>query len=132
MHKLVFPLVLSVLALTVTVVAQDKEKTVPAASSSAAGDDRLTVEAADKDSAAAKGIEVPVKTTPLPAGYKAVIEKAQEEKIRAIQNDYQPLIARLKERIALLEKERNAKIDAVLTADQKEKIKNRPRKRAAE
>lgn len=126
MKKFIVPLVLCIHALTATVVAQENlEK--------AASEERLTVETADKDSAAAKGIESPVKTTPLPAGYKAVIEKAQEEKIRAIQKDYQPLIARLKERIALLEKERNTKIEAILTAAQKDKIKNRPRiKRTAE
>jgi len=89
-------------------------------------DERLTIETKDKDGQANKGLKLEKEIKPrLPNGFTPVVDAAQKEKIYKIQTDYNVLIAMLELRIELLKKERNAKIDAVLTPAQLQKI-NRP------
>jgi hypothetical protein len=58
----------------------------------------------------------------LPAHYADLVEKAQREKIYAVQEKYDAQISPLAEQIKNLQKQRDAEIEAVLNADQKSKL----------
>ena len=58
----------------------------------------------------------------LPNYFRSVVTEKQRQKIYQIQNDYRPRIQELKEQLERLTEERNAKIDAVLTHEQRKKI----------
>jgi cell division protein ZapA (FtsZ GTPase activity inhibitor) len=58
----------------------------------------------------------------LPPFFKGVVTDDQKEKIYAIQDEYDPKLKALKEQLKSLIVERDAKLDAVLTADQKSKV----------
>lgn len=59
----------------------------------------------------------------LPAHYGAVVDEAQREKIYGIQKSYQPQIEALQTQLAALREKQTAEIEAILTAEQKEKVK---------
>jgi hypothetical protein len=58
----------------------------------------------------------------LPAHYAQVVDEQQREKIYKIQEEYQPKIDALQKQIDALKKERDDKISALLTADQKKQV----------
>ena len=58
----------------------------------------------------------------LPLYYKGVVTDDQKKQIYAIQDEYQPKLNALKEQLKTLTAERDAKLDALLTADQKTKV----------
>ena len=62
------------------------------------------------------------KSRRLPAHYKDVVSQAQREAIYRVQAEYGAKIAELKTRLSKLQAERKAKIEALLTPEQKQKI----------
>jgi hypothetical protein len=93
--------------------------------------DRLSVEQADKDGPANKGLTLDKKpTSRLPNGYGKVVDDKQREDIYKIQKEYNERIDFLKYRIELLTKERDIKIYSLLTPEQQEKVKNPAQKRS--
>jgi len=58
----------------------------------------------------------------LPPFYKNIVSDEQRDKIFAVQEEYGPKIQELRRQLMALEKERDEKIDAILTPDQKKKI----------
>jgi hypothetical protein len=59
----------------------------------------------------------------LPANYGKVVDPLQTEKIYAIQDQYEPKIEALRAQLKDLVAKRDAEIDALLTAEQREKVK---------
>jgi hypothetical protein len=71
----------------------------------------------------------------LPPHYAAVVNEKQREEIYKIQEDYQPRIDVLQEQLKALKKERDEKISAVLTPEQRKKVAeaaSKPKKNAGE
>jgi Spy/CpxP family protein refolding chaperone len=90
-------------------------------------DERLSIETKDKDGLANKGLKLEKEVKPrLPNGFAPLVDAAQKEKIYKIQTDYNTLIAMLELRIELMKKERDAKVNAVLTPEQLQRLNNRP------
>lgn len=58
----------------------------------------------------------------LPTYYGKVVDPTQKEKIYKIQQSYEPKIADLNAQLQALRDKRDAEIDAVLTADQRQKV----------
>lgn len=58
----------------------------------------------------------------LPSHYGKVVDPAQKEKIYKIQQSYEPKIAELNAQLQALRDKRDAEIDAVLTAEQRQKV----------
>lgn len=86
--------------------------------------ERLPVETSDLNTPAMKGVELEKKIgRRLPTGYKDVVTNQQRDDIYKVQQDYAQIIERLKVRIQLLERERDQKIDSMLTDEQVNKIK---------
>ncbi len=81
-------------------------------------------EGAAKAPAAAKA-EAPgrrARAGQLPPYYREVVSEEQRQKIYAIQAEYNAQIAELEAKVAQLRKERDSKIEALLTPEQKKKI----------
>ena len=91
--------------------------------------ERLAIEMKDKNGLTNTGLKLEKEVRPrLPNGFGPVVNPNQKEEIYSIQGEYNPLIAMLELRISLLKKERDAKIEAVLTPSQLEKIRSSARK----
>jgi Spy/CpxP family protein refolding chaperone len=58
----------------------------------------------------------------LPAHYAQVVDEQQREKIYKIQEEYQPKIEALQKQLEALKKERDEKISALLTVEQKKQV----------
>ncbi len=58
----------------------------------------------------------------LPLYYKGVVTDDQKKQIYSIQDEYKPKLNALKEQLKALTAERDAKLDALLTPDQKTKV----------
>jgi uncharacterized membrane protein YhiD involved in acid resistance len=58
----------------------------------------------------------------LPPYYAQVVNEKQREEISKIQDEYQPKIEALQNQLNALKKERNEKISAVLTVEQKKQV----------
>jgi hypothetical protein len=58
----------------------------------------------------------------LPAHYAQVIDEKQREEIYKIEDEYQPKIEALQKQLAALKHERDGKISALLTPEQKKQI----------
>jgi Spy/CpxP family protein refolding chaperone len=125
MQKSILFSLFALVAFALTAVAQDSDSS-PTPSS---GDERLTIETKDRDGQANKGLKLEKEVKPrLPNGFGPTginVDAAQKEKIYKIQNDYNTVIAMLELRIELMKKERDAKVDAVLTPAQLQRL-NRP------
>ncbi len=81
--------------------------------------DRLALEKAELTRPVLKGLDHGKKLGGrLPNGYRAVVSNSQRDEIYDVQKDYAHLIELLKLRIALLERERDQKVDALLTKEQ--------------
>jgi hypothetical protein len=59
----------------------------------------------------------------LPANYGKVVDPLQKEKIYGIQEQYEPKLEALRAQLKDLVAKRDAEIDALLTAEQREKVK---------
>lgn len=98
----------------------------------ATGEERIVIETKEKDSPANKGLKLEKEYRPrLPNGFGPTgvnVDAAQRDSIYKILTEYRELIDMLKLRVELLEKERDAKIDAVLTPTQQQRL-NRPVRR---
>ena len=68
----------------------------------------------------------------LPPNYGKVVTDEQREKIYKIQDEYRPKIEALRAQLKALLKERNEKIEALLTPEQKQKITEAKAKRKAQ
>jgi hypothetical protein len=58
----------------------------------------------------------------LPAHYGAVVDEKQREEIYRIQEEYHPKIEAIEKQLRALKKERDAKISAVLTTEQRKQV----------
>lgn len=58
----------------------------------------------------------------LPAYYRSVVNEKQREAIYKIQEEYQPKIEALQNQLDAIKKERDEKISAVLTAEQRRRV----------
>jgi Spy/CpxP family protein refolding chaperone len=58
----------------------------------------------------------------LPNYYRTVVTDEQRQKIYAIQKQYAPEIRKLREQLKTLTDQRNAKIEALLTPEQREQV----------
>jgi hypothetical protein len=65
----------------------------------------------------------------LPAHYGSVVNEKQRKEIYKIQEEYQPKIEALKKQLDALKKERDEKISAVLTEEQRKRLKQAAAKR---
>ena len=94
------------------------------------GETRLAIETKDKTSPTMKGLK-PAREFQrrLPNGFAALVNTTQREHVYKVQEEYYELIALLELRVELLKQERDARIDAVLTPAQQERL-NRPVRRA--
>jgi hypothetical protein len=85
---------------------------------------RLKLEKAEQQSPVMNGLKIEKKLTGrLPNGYRNIVSSKQRDDIYSIQKEYNELIELLKLRIELLEQESAQQIDALLDADQVQKIK---------
>ena len=102
---------------------QENGDTPQPPATSAVQEERLTVENNDKETPAMKGLK-PERAFQrrVPSGYGTLVSAVQREQIYKIQADYYELIALLELRLELLKKERDAKIEGVLTPAQLEQI----------
>ncbi|HEY1064977.1 MAG TPA: hypothetical protein VGE52_02665 [Pirellulales bacterium] len=89
------------------------QEAAPAAASASA-------EAAKVDEKGTKGEK---KSGRLPKFYERVIDGIQREKIYDIQLEYSDRIKKLQDQIDAIKKERDEKVEAVLTAEQRDRIK---------
>jgi len=91
--------------------------------------ERLMIEMKDTEGLATRGLVLEKEIKPrLPNGFGPVVNPAQRATIYAIQRDYNGLIALLELRIELLKKERDAKIESVLTPAQLERVRTPARR----
>ena len=99
--------------------------------STTVSDERLVVETKVKETPAAEGLKLEKEFKPrVPNGFvsQAKIDAKQREEIYKILTEYHELIDMLELRVKLLKEERDAKVDAVLTPAQQQKL-NRPVRR---
>ena len=95
--------------------------------------DRLAIEQQDKEekekdreNLVYRGLKLEQKfQRRLPNNFAALVTPAQRDQIYKLQEEYFETLALLELRVELLKKERDAKIDAVLTPDQLQRL-NRP------
>ncbi|MDR2441403.1 MAG: hypothetical protein LBE12_18740 [Planctomycetaceae bacterium] len=86
--------------------------------------ERLQLEKTELERPVTKGLNIEKKLSGrLPTGYRNVVTKKQRDDIYAIQKNYAELIELLKIRIVLLEQECDQQVDALLTSDQVQKIR---------
>jgi hypothetical protein len=94
-----------------------------------AADERFVVEAKEKATPAIKGLKLEKEYKPrLPNGFAPIVDAAQKEEIYKILTEYRELIDMLELRAKLLKEECDAKVDAVLTPAQQQRL-NRPVRR---
>lgn len=114
------------LSFAVSALAQETGRT-PAPVS---GEERLAIEIQDqKESSAVKNLKLEKEYKPrLPNGFGPSgvgVDAAQKAKIYEIMREYNEVIAMLELRLKLLKQELDAKVDAVLTPAQQQRL-NRP------
>jgi hypothetical protein len=130
MQKSILFSVVAVFALSFAHVAIAQENGDATASTSVVDEERLVIETRDKGtSPASRNLTVErVTRVQVPMGYGPVVSPTQRTQIHDIQREYNEVIALLRLRIELLELERNAKIEDVMTPAQLARI-NRPLRR---
>ena len=91
---------------------------------SGTSESRLLLESKElkKDSPVMKDITVRIMQPRLPNYYTSVVTQKQRDDIRAIQNQYVPLIEMLSARLEALRTEMNTRIRDVLSEEQQEKV----------
>ncbi|MDR2117712.1 MAG: hypothetical protein LBP87_15145 [Planctomycetaceae bacterium] len=86
--------------------------------------ERLQLEKTELERPVTKGLNIEKKlSNRLPNGYRNIVTKEQRENMYAIQKNYTELIELLKIRITLLKQECDQQVDALLTSDQVQKIR---------
>jgi len=113
-------------------IAQEAEVT-PVPAPATAATDRFTVETKVSEAPAVKEAVKGLKLEQdfrrrLPNGFGPLVNATQRDQIYKIQEEYFEVVEMLKLRVKLLEEERDAKVDAVLTAEQQQRL-NRPIRR---
>ena len=109
-----------------TAVAQEttQEPASPTAQTARVVEERLTIETKDKETPAMRGLKLErTFRRAVPQGYGPVVDAAQREQIYKIQEEYFEVIALLELRVELLKKERDAKIEGVLTPAQLQRVR---------
>ena len=87
-------------------------------------EERLVIETRDRNTPAMRGLRHErTLVRRVPAGYGPIVNNTQRAEIWRIQEEYFDLISLLQLRIELLQKERDAKIEGVLTPDQLERFR---------
>jgi hypothetical protein len=112
------------LVLPIAIAQEDGTSTV-------SGDERFVIETKAKDSPATKGLTLEKGYKPrLPNGFVSLanVNATQREEVYKILTEYRELIDMLELRVKLLKEERDAKVDAVLTPTQQQRL-NRPVRR---
>ena len=107
-------------------IAQEEDGT-----STVTSEERLIIETRDQDSPAIRGLKLEREFRPrLPNGFASLanVTTTQREEIYKILTEYHELIDMLELRVKLLKEERDAKVDAVLTPAQQQRL-NRPVRR---
>ena len=125
MRKTIFLTIIACFAFSlVAAVAQESAQESAPDQIAAAADERLTIETKDKETPAMKDLKPEREyRRRLPSGFGPIVDAAQRERIYKIQAEYFELIELLKLRIELLERERDAKVEAVLTPSQLERMR---------
>jgi len=108
----------------VAAIAQENIEGPSTPPAPAAQEERLTIETKDKETPAMRGLK-PEKTfrRAVPSGYGPIVDAAQREQIYKIMEDYFEVIALLELRLELLKKERDTRIEGVLTPTQLERLR---------
>ncbi|MCL2744404.1 MAG: hypothetical protein FWE67_11190 [Planctomycetaceae bacterium] len=86
--------------------------------------ERFAIEKADIGTPANKDIKIEKIGRRLPNGYKDIVSDEQRNEIYKIQQEYGAVILRLQKRLALLEMERDLKIDQLLSDEQIKNLKD--------
>jgi len=95
----------------------------------ASGEERFVIETKEKATPAIKGLKLEKEYKPrLPNGFAPIVNPTQKEEIYKILTEYRELIDMLELRVKLLKEECDAKVDAVLTPTQQQRL-NRPVRR---
>ncbi|MDR0705089.1 MAG: hypothetical protein LBF88_08880 [Planctomycetaceae bacterium] len=106
------------------VIATAQETSVPSDVAAKPVGTRLKLEKAEQERPVMNGLKNEKKLTGrLPNGYRNIVSNKQRDDIYSIQKEYNELIELLKLRIELLEQESAQQVDALLDADQVQKIK---------
>jgi len=118
-----------VLSFAVAIAQEEAGTSAP----TTAATDRFTIEAKVSEVTAVKEAVKGLKLEQefrrrLPNGFGPLVNTTQRDQIYKIQEEYFEVIEMLKLRVKLLEEERDAKVDAVLTAEQQQRL-NRPIRR---
>ena len=90
-----------------------------------AGEERFVIESKEKATPAIKGLKLDKEYKPrLPNGFvsRAAVSSTQRDEVYKILTDYHELIDMLELRVKLLKEERDAKVDAVLTPTQQQRL----------
>ena len=128
MQKTILLSVATFFALSFAIAVAQEQEGTPTTSA----EERLAIETKAKDSAATKGLKLEKEYKPrLPNGFGprgVAVNPTQRDQIYALLSEYNEVIAMLELRIELLKEERDAKIDAVLTSEQQQRL-NRPVRR---
>ena len=129
MQKTILLSTVTFLALSFAVaIAQDDSSTSPSSN-----EERFVIETKDKeardkdkDNPVYKDLKLEREYKPrLPNNFAPLVDTAQKDKIYKILTEYNALIDMLELRVKLLKDERDAKVDAVLTPAQQQRL-NRP------
>ena len=106
--------------------AQEPAPDPAQARSPAPVEERLVIEMRERDRPVMRGLR-PERdfARRLPSGFGPLVNTTQRDQVYKIQEEYYELIALLELRVELLKNERDVKIDAVLTAEQQQRL-NRP------
>ena len=108
----------------VAAMAQENDDTPAPPATPATQEERLTIEMRDKETPAMRGLRLErTFRRAVPPGYGPVVDAAQREQIYKIQEEYFEMIALLELRVELLKKERDAKVEGVLTPSQSERLR---------
>ena len=110
----------------IAAVAQETtpEPDPPAPQTARLAEERLTIETRDKGTPAMKDLKLErTFRRAVPQGYGPVVDAAQREQIYKIQEEYFEVIALLELRVELLKKERDAKIEGILTPAQLQRVR---------
>ena len=126
MQKAIILSVVTLFALSFIVIAQETtpESSTPAQQTDRLVEERLTIETRDKETPAMKGLKLErTFRRAVPQGYGPVVDATQREQIYKIQEEYFEVIALLELRVELLKKERDAKVEGLLTPDQLQRVR---------
>jgi len=126
MQKAIILSVVTLFVFSFIAVAQETtpESPTPAQQTDRLVEERLTIETRDKETPAMRGLKLErTFRRAVPRGYGSVVDATQREQIYKIQEEYFEAIALLELRAELLKKERDAKIEGLLTPNQLQRVR---------